>query len=164
MRKLLVDLEVVLDVVLDRRPHAAAATGLWAATEERRVTTLIPAHRLTTAFYLLERRHGSATAWKTIRLILQVFGVAGVDAAVLHRAASLQMIDFEDAVMVAAAEAAGCEAVVTRDLAGFSGSSLPAIAPDVALALLADEARAPGPLTRRRQRQPSQPPTDPPEA
>jgi predicted nucleic acid-binding protein len=151
MRKLLVDLELLLDVLLDRAPHAEAASRLWAAAEERQVTALIPAHRLAVTFQLLAARHGEEAAWKTIRLLLQVFGVAAIDAGVLQRAASLRLPDFDDAVMVAAAEAAGCQAVVTRHLGSFSGSLLPAIDADVALSLLADESGVnAGTLIRRR--------------
>jgi hypothetical protein len=46
------------------------------------------------------------------------------------------MTDFEDAVCVAAAEAADCELVVTRDPQGFAGSPVRVVDPTTALALL----------------------------
>jgi hypothetical protein len=62
--------------------------------------------------------------------------------------------DFEDAVGAAAAEAAGCEAVVTRDAAGFANTPVPGIDPPLALALLAGEVHEPAAAygTRRRRR------------
>ncbi len=65
-----------------------------------------------------------------------VFGVAAVDEAVVRRAAALNWTDFEDAVVAAAAEAAGCDAVVSRDPAGFAKSPVPVLTPKAALALL----------------------------
>ena len=46
--------------------------------------------------------------------ILSVFGVAAVDAAVVHEALQLPCPDFEDAVTAAAARNATCDLIVTR--------------------------------------------------
>ncbi|HVS65419.1 MAG TPA: PIN domain-containing protein [Thermoanaerobaculia bacterium] len=139
MRRLLVDLNVVLDVLLDREPHAAASAALWAAVEEGRVGGLVPAHGVTTIFYLVAKERDRTDARRVVSDLLAVFGVAAVDEAVLRRAAALEMPDFEDAVAAAAAEAAGCDAIVTRDPAGFGGSPVEAIEPLLALAALESE-------------------------
>jgi len=52
--------------------------------------------------------------------LLTVFRVAPVDDAVIGRALTLAWRDFEDAVCAAAADAAGCNAIVTRDPRGFA--------------------------------------------
>jgi len=67
------------------------------------------------------------------------FGVAAVDVAVIQRALALGWTDFEDAVTAAAAEAARCDAVVTRDPKGFAGSTLPVMSAETAVALLAGD-------------------------
>ena len=74
--------------------------------------------------------------------MLSAFGVAPADEAVLRRALSLGWTDFEDAVCAAAAEAAGCDVIVTRDPAGFRGSPVPVVDAATALSLL-EEARGP---------------------
>jgi hypothetical protein len=68
--------------------------------------------------------------------VLSVFGVAPVDEAVLRRALSLWWSDFEDAVCAAAAEAAGCDVIVTRAPGDFRGSPVPVVDPVTALSLL----------------------------
>lgn len=76
-----------------------------------------------------------------------VFGVAAVDQAVLQRALALGWRDFEDAVCAAAAEAADCDLIVTRDPKDFPDSSVPAVDADTAMALLAGA--GPGQLRER---------------
>jgi len=44
--------------------------------------------------------------------------------------------DFEDAVCAAAAEASGCEAIVTRDPSGFPTPRFPVVDPIAALSWL----------------------------
>lgn len=135
MTRLLLDLNVVLDVILDR-PEAPAAARVWAAIETGRGQGFIPAHGVTTIFYLVERAQGASFARQAVERLLSVFDVAAVDQHVLRRALALDWPDFEDAVCAAAAEAAGCDAIVTRDPNDFPDSPLPVIDAGTALASL----------------------------
>jgi hypothetical protein len=60
-----------------------------------------------------------------------------VDEQVLRRALALSWPDFEDAVCVASAVVAGCDAIATRDPAGFRDAPLPVLDPGAAVAWLA---------------------------
>lgn len=139
MKKLLLDLNVILDVILDRRPGADAAASLWAAIERGHGRGLIPAHGVTTIFYLLEKARGAAFAREGVERLVNVFGVASVNDTVVRRALVFGWPDFEDAVCAAAAEASGCDAIVTRDPDGYPNSPLPVIDPAAALSWLATE-------------------------
>jgi predicted nucleic acid-binding protein len=130
---LLLDLNVILDVILDRSPGADSAAALWAAIEKGQGRGLIPAHGVTTIFYLLEKARGGAFARKGVERLISVFGVAPVNEDVVRRALVLAWPDFEDAVCAAAAEASGCEAIVTRDPGGYPNAPLPVV--DAAAAL-----------------------------
>lgn len=136
MKSLLLDLNVILDVILDRRPDADAAAALWSAIEGGQGRGLIPAHGITTIFYLIEKARGGAFARKGVERLISVFGVAPVNEAVVRRALSLAWADFEDAVCAAAAEASGCQAIVTRDPSGFPDAPLPLVDPTAALSWL----------------------------
>lgn len=123
----------MLDVVLERQPGVEPASALWAAIENGQGRGLIPAHGVTTIFYLLERARDAAFARNGVERLLSVFDVAAIDGAVLRRAIVLGWRDFEDAVCAAAAEATGCEAIVTRDPDGFPESPVPVVDPTGAL-------------------------------
>lgn len=136
MKRILVDVNVVLDVLLARAPHAAASTACLAAIEAGRAEGFLSAHAVTTLAYLVGRARGKDEAKKVVQDLCDLFALAPVDAAVIRRAILLPVGDFEDAVTASAAEACGCEAILTRDGSGFRGSPVPAIEPTLWLTLL----------------------------
>lgn len=135
-KRVLVDLNVVLDVLLDREPHVASSSALWAAIERGEVEGLLSAHCVTTLHYLASRTRDRAFADRSLAAVLSVFSVAAVDQDVVAEALAMGWGDFEDAVCAAAARASGCRVIATRDPRGFQGSTCPALTPAEALVLL----------------------------
>jgi predicted nucleic acid-binding protein len=130
------DVNVVLDFVLSREPFVAGATALLAAAENGQAQLFVPAHGVTTVFYVVARHRSAAVARRVVADLLLVTRVAVVNDAVVRRALALGWPDFEDAVCAAAAEGEGCDLLVTRDPAGFAASPVLAVDPVAALAVL----------------------------
>jgi predicted nucleic acid-binding protein len=135
--KALIDVNVVLDVLLDRKPHVAASAAVWAAIETGAAEGLLAAHAVTTIHYLIRKEQSVAQARRTVLSILRVFRVATVDEGVIQDALQLPSPDFEDAVTISAARLAGCELIVTRDPRGFRQSPVRVLTPEAAAPLLA---------------------------
>lgn len=136
MTRILLDVNVVLDVLLDRRPFADAASAVWSEIEEGSAEGLISAHAVTTVHYLNARAVGGRMAAETTESILSVFGVAAVDERVLRHALDLRWPDFEDAVTAVAASQAQCDALVTRNPDDFKRSPVRVVTPLEAAAWL----------------------------
>jgi predicted nucleic acid-binding protein len=139
VRRCLLDLNVVLDVVLDR-PEAPAAAQVWRALETGVARGFVAAHAVTTLFYVVARARGRVFAREALEIFLGAFQIAPVDGRVLKQALSMAWPDFEDAVTASVAAAARCDLLVTRDPGGFKGSPVRVLDPRSAAALLrADE-------------------------
>jgi predicted nucleic acid-binding protein len=135
MKRALFDVNVVLDVLLDREPHADASAAAWAAVESGTVEGLLAAHAVTTIHYLIRKESGAAKAKRTLSAILKVFAIAPVDNAVIQEALQASSSGFEDAVTAAAARSSRCDFIVTRDPRGFRGSAVRTLMPEAALPL-----------------------------
>jgi predicted nucleic acid-binding protein len=136
VRRVLLDLNILLDVLLDRRPHSESSLALWAAALRAEIQVLFPAHGVTTVFSVTARQRTAAFAKAAVTELLAVASIAPVDDGTLRRALALDWPDFEDAVCAAAAEATSCDLLVTRDVAGFKGSPVMAVDPVTALSLI----------------------------
>ena len=125
----MLDLNVLLDVLQKREPHYRVS----AAIIERVVTGTeqgaLSAHAVTTVYYLVNRYADRTAADGALSWLLQHLYVCPVGREELERARSLGWADFEDAVVAAAAERAGCTSIVTRNVKDFRGSPVSAMTP-----------------------------------
>ena len=137
MKRILLDVNVVLDVLLDRRPFVDSAAAIWTAAEEGAAEGVLAAHALTTLHYLNTKAVGSRMASYTTEALLSVFDVAAVDKAVLGDAVQLGWPDFEDAVTAAAARRSRCDVIVTRNPRDFKRSPVRVLSPSEAAAWIA---------------------------
>lgn len=137
MKRVLLDVNVVLDVLLDRRPFAEAASAVWAVAETGAAEGVLAAHALTTLHYLNSKAVGPRMARDTTEALLSVFDVAAVDKAVLADAVRLAWPDFEDAVTAAAARRSRCDVIVTRNPRDFRRSPVRVLPPSEAVAWIA---------------------------
>ncbi len=121
--KVLLDTNVVLDVLLDRRPHSADAAAIFRLIEEGHVAGLLCGTTITTVDYLLNRALRRADARHLLARLIRLFEIAPVHRAVVEDALASRIPDFEDAVLDSSARHAGADAVITRDSKGFTSSA-----------------------------------------
>ena len=135
MRKVVIDLNVILDMLTRRDDHEAAA-----AVFDRCVRGFdrghVCAHEITTLAYFLgkDRRLRSRRA-TLIGGILDALTVVPSTGDILREALTSPVIDYEDAVIETSALSVGAELIVTRDLRDFAASRVPTATPREYLAL-----------------------------
>jgi hypothetical protein len=126
----MLDLNVLLDVVQKREPfYVASATVLSRAVEGADISCL-PGHALTTLHYIVAKHAGREEANTLIDWVVARLEIVPQDRAQFVRARNLRFGDFEDAALASAAEAAGCKLILTRNVADFGASPVPAITPE----------------------------------
>ena len=127
--KVTVDLNVLLDVAQNRLPHYHASEEVVHRVRRGEFAAVLPGHALTTLHYILEKYSGTALANQTLDGLLADFAIHPVDKANFQRARQLPLSDFEDAVVAVTSEVTRSDFIVTRNVADFVGSSVPAITP-----------------------------------
>ena len=145
--RILLDLNVLLDIPFARAGHVASASLIarCAAVSDKprdsgpRVLHAVVAwHSLATAAYLLEKAANTTQAREFLRELLGWATVAPASNAVANTALDLPLADLEDAMQVSSAIASQCQYVITRNMKDFVASPIPAITPESFVASFPD--------------------------
>lgn len=121
---ILFDTNVVLDLVLDRKPNVDYAEALFSLVEARLFRGFLGATTITTIHYLSSKTIGHQKTKKVISNLLDLFEIAPVNDSVLKKALDLNWKDFEDAVLYQAAINCKIDAIVTRNVLDFKKSDI----------------------------------------
>ena len=134
--KVLIDLNVILDVLQRRAPFYETSSQVLAGAETELFEGWVAAHSLTTLFYILSKRQTVERTRLAMSELLQFLSVAPVDQPVIEQALTLPYSDYQDAVQMMAAVRAGMTHLVTRNLEDYRAGPLPVLLPAELLALL----------------------------
>jgi predicted nucleic acid-binding protein len=122
--KIILDTNVVLDVLLGRKPHAEPAAEIFALAERFEINALLCATTITTIDYLLSQSFPAEDSRQMLWKLLSLFEVAAVNRLVIERALRSAIRDFEDAIVDESGRLAGAEYVVTRNAKDFLHAQL----------------------------------------
>jgi len=133
---ILLDTDVLIDVALDRAPHAAASAELLDRLEVSRRGAFVAWHSISNLYYLVAPQRGAVDTRAFVRELVTFVTVAPTDTESLRFATMLPMDDFEDAMQVAAARACGADIIVSRNVRDYEASPIPAMTPAEALTVI----------------------------
>jgi hypothetical protein len=134
--KILIDLNVILDVLQRREPFYDMSARVLAVAERGMVEGWVAAHSLTTLFHLVARYQSAEQARVALTDLLTFLSVAAIDHMVIEQALNLPYPDFEDAVQMMAAVRSGVRYLITRNVRDYDMGPLPVLQPVELLALL----------------------------
>ena len=126
----LVDTNVALDWLNDRKPWSDEALPLWMSRDVGRTHLYLPASVLTDIFYILRKPLGAQEAKRTIERCVAIFGLLPIDDVVIRQALALPGADFEDNVQIACSQIYRIDLIVTRNPDDFvRGVTVPVVNP-----------------------------------
>jgi len=138
LKRVLLDCDVVLDVLLKRQPFVLTSAQVLDAVVTTKIEGYLAGHAVTNIYYILRRQLGRETAYQELSKLLQHLRIVSITDAVIRAALQSAMSDLEDAVASEAAKAAGLDLIVTRNLTAFVASSVPALLPNDLLKMLSE--------------------------
>ena len=134
--KVLIDLNVILDVLQKREPFYTNSARILANAEIEKLEGYVAAHSLTTLFYLISKDQSVDIARVALTDLLQFLSVAPITQDTIEQALNYSYRDFEDAVQMMAAVHCGVDYVVTRNVKDYEDGPLAALKPAELLALI----------------------------
>ena len=134
--KVLFDTNIILDVLLDRKPFSEHASYLMSKVERSEINGFLCATTVTTIHYLLSKNLDKKNAITSINSIIALFEIASVNRLVIENALKSKFTDFEDSVLHESARHAGAEYIITRNIKDFKNTKIPVFTPTEFLSML----------------------------
>ena len=138
MKKIIIDTNVALDILLKRKDYSIAKV-VYLLAEENQISCFISASAVTDIFYIAQKDLGKNPTKEAMKKMLQVFKPATVTDSHIYQALDLEWSDFEDSVQFIVGEGLAVDYIVTRNTHDFSSSSIPAVTPEDFIKLITED-------------------------
>lgn len=133
MKKVFVDTDVVLDLLLEREPFFQRSAELFSLGHRRIIVIYLSAVTFSTLYYFLRKYKGVSHARAKLAGLRSIVTVLPTDTMVLDQAIASRFADFEDAIQYFTALGADMDVLVTRNTADFKHAQLPVNNPEAFL-------------------------------
>lgn len=141
MKSLFLDINVILDIFLNRKPYYDASAGIFNLIERKSFAGYLCALSFPTLYFLLSKELNRENVIRILEKIRIVLRVANVSEKTIDSALSSGIRDFEDAIQYYSAIEVSSDFLITRNKQDFpqTQSRIPIFTPDEFLALLSSE-------------------------
>uniref|UniRef100_A0A7C3IQI2 PIN domain-containing protein n=1 Tax=Gracilinema caldarium TaxID=215591 RepID=A0A7C3IQI2_9SPIR len=130
MKKVLIDLNIILDFLNKRNFHQEAAQ-LINMCVEKKIAGFLCAHEVTTlSYFLLKQQNDKVKVINTITALLDIFNVLAIDESILRDSLISPISDFEDAVVEVSSMKNNIDYIITRNISDFKLSRIPTYTPE----------------------------------
>lgn len=130
MKKVFVDTNVLLDILMERTPWANDAAVLFSMADRKEIELLCCSLSFSTAIYLMQRfKYTRKEIVSKLSIVKSICTITTVNEAVIDRMLQSDFNDLEDAIQYYSALAFGAEAIVTRNIKDFAASKIPVVSP-----------------------------------
>ncbi len=127
--KILIDTNVILDVLCNRKDFAEDSLKVFKYCETNQITGYISALSIPNIVYIMRKELDRDRIKEILTVLTSIFTVVDLRGTDLIKAADLDFSDYEDALKSVCASRTKVNYIVTRNIKDFKNSSVPAIKP-----------------------------------
>ena len=130
MKKVLIDLNIILDFLNKRNFHEEAANIINMCVEKK-LFGFIAAHEITTlSYFLLKEKKDKNKAADIISDLLDMFNIIPIDEKILREALFSPVKDYEDAVIEVSSVKNSIDYIISRNLGDIKSARVQVFTPE----------------------------------
>lgn len=134
MSKILIDTDVILDFLFDRKPFSEDSSKILSWCEKGIVQGFVTAIMLSNIYYLLRKNANHEKVIETLKMLMTFLDVVTTDKNAVLSALDSNFKDFEDALQnFSAQNNHGITVIITRNLKDYKTSELSVMSPEIYL-------------------------------
>ncbi len=125
----LLDTNIILDFLLERKPFIEQSEKILQLSFDNKIKAYISATTITDIYYIIQKEIDKETAKNFISEVLKFIDIASVDKLVIEEALNSSLDDFEDAVQENTALHHNFNYIITRNIHDYKTSKIKALTP-----------------------------------
>jgi len=127
---LLIDANIILDVLADRKDFVEASSKIWKICETKIAQGYISSLTFANIVYVLRKELEPEQVESILQKLCLIFDIANLEKNDLLYAAKMRWNDYEDAIQVAIAKKLKADYIITRNTKDFLKSDIKALTPE----------------------------------
>lgn len=120
--KILIDTNIVMDVLLNRKPFSEHSSKIFKYAEQGRVEAFLTSNSVTDIVYILRKAYDITTIKQNLLIMFGFIKILNVSSSDILNAFNLNTSDFEDAVIMQCAARIKADYIVTRNTDDYKES------------------------------------------
>lgn len=131
MKNVLVDTNILIDLLADRRPFSKFAIEIFDLASKNKVNLFTSSHSVATTHYLLKKYIREQELREILYSLLDYIDIISIDVAIIKKSLLSSHRDFEDAIQIYAAHSVkNLDFIVTRNVKDFKKAEIAVLPPD----------------------------------
>jgi predicted nucleic acid-binding protein len=126
--RVLIDTNIVLDVLLNRKPFSDYSAAIFKYAEQGRIKAFLTSNSVTDIVYILRKSYNMDVIRDNMMIMFGFIKILNVSSGDILKALDSNANDFEDAVIIQCASRMKADYIVTRNPKDFKSSSVRAVA------------------------------------
>ncbi len=127
--RVLIDGNVILDVMQNRKPFVSSSSKVWKLCETNQVEGYVSALTFSNLVYVMRKELSADKISEVLKVLGLIFHFADLKTADLREAGELAWDDYEDALQFVTAKRIQADMIITRNVRDFQQSRIKVLTP-----------------------------------
>jgi predicted nucleic acid-binding protein len=120
MKRILIDSDVILDLLLDRKPFCEDSLAIIYACEQKQLQGFVTPVIIANVYYIFRQKASHVTVTEQLKLLLNIISVLNMDQKQVLAALDSKFTDFEDALQYfSAIQSNKVDVIITRNTSDY---------------------------------------------
>ncbi|MBK9936411.1 MAG: PIN domain-containing protein [Cytophagaceae bacterium] len=134
MKKIYLDTNIIIDLLIERVPFSKYAIQIFKKAEEQSIVLYTSSHSIATTHYILKKYIDEKKLREILNDLIDLVNIVPVDLEILRSGLNSKYKDFEDSIQIYCANnIKDISFIVTRNIKDFKDSEITALPPEQAI-------------------------------
>jgi len=130
MTDLFIDTDVIIDFLIDRKPHSREAAIIFTLIDHKKLKGDVSSLTFSNLYYVLRKLESHNKVIAKLDSLSKMVNILKVDEQIIKNAISSSFPDFEDTIQYfSALDSKKIDVIITRNTKDFRNSTIPVMTP-----------------------------------